>query len=47
MKTNSKCFDDENEIFVVTEAKKKKDETQAVVPPAKKSHIGTIVYLSN
>ena len=47
MKTNSKCFDDENEIFVVTEAKKKKDETQAVVPPAKKSHIGTIVYLWN
>ena len=47
MKTNSKCFDDEKEIFVVTEAKKKKDETQAVVPPAKKSHIGTIVYLWN
>ena len=47
MRTNSKCFDDENEIFVVTEAKKKKDETQAVVPPAKKSHIGTIVYLWN
>ena len=47
MRTNSKCFDDENEIFVVTEAKKKKDETQAVVPPAKKSHIGTTVYLWN
>ena len=44
MRTNSKCFDDENEIFLVTEAKKKKDETQAVVPKRKKAHIGTIVY---
>ena len=44
VKTNSKCFDDENEIFVVTEAKKKKDETQAVVPTNKKAHIGTTVY---
>ena len=47
MKTNSKCFDDENEIVVVTEAKKKKDETRAVVPPTKKAPIGTIVYKCN
>ena len=44
MRTNSKCFDDGNEIFVVIEAKKKEDETQAVVPTTKKAHIGTIVY---